>query len=263
MAKRNKKSPPTRTRKLEAKRLPTLAECEKALGETASAWVARCYEISCRIVAAGLVEGEAVYGHWTGDVATGSHFADRGKRLPFVQHGWILLKDGRVLDPTRWVFENVAPYLYIGEEPDSWGVIPCANCGLLREEHRDGGPDDQCEMYEQERWPYDEGGNSWREAMTSGRPAPVPEGPLRKTGIHGFTDAWVASLLGQQSAAELAVNQLFYLANLSYTTIKQAVGPEGVKMIYNAICDLDETSISFIPMDNTNRARRECGFDRA
>jgi len=260
--KKAKKAERDRERRKKPKELPTLAECEKALGEKAEKWVARCYEISCRIVEAGLVDGEAVYGHWTGDIAPGSHFSDRGKRLPFVQHGWILLKDGRVLDPTRWVFEKVEPYLYIGEEPDHWSVTPCANCKLLKEEHRDDGPEDQCEMFEVEPWPYDEGGNRWREAMTRGQPAPVPEGPRRKTGIHGFTDAWVASLLGEQSAAELTVNQLFYLANLSYVTIKQAVGPDGVKMIYNAICDLDETAISFIPMDNALRARRECGFDR-
>ena len=56
---------------------------------------------------------------------------------------------------------------------------------------------------------------------------------------------------------------LFYLANLSYTTMLAAVGPEGVCAIYTAIADLDETSISWIPCDNANRAKRECGFDRA
>ncbi len=243
--------------------LPTLAECEEAIGEQAEAWVARCYEISCAIVAAGLVDGEAVYGHWLGKVAPGSHFADR-KKLPFIPHGWILLKDGRVLDPTRWVFENVKPYLYVGQEPDSWDVQPCANCGLLREEHRDGGPEDQCEMYEEEHWPYDEGGNHWREAMTQGRPPPLPEGPRSRvpTGITGFAATWVGALLGEKDVSMLAVNQLFYLANYSYTAIKRAVGPEGVRQIYNAIWDIDETSGAFIPMDNVGRARRECGFDR-
>jgi hypothetical protein len=241
--------------------LPSLAQCEKAIGEKAEKWVARCYEISCAIVAAGLVDGEAVYGHWIGDVAPGSHFAERG-RLPFIPHGWILLKDGRVLDPTRWVFEDVDPYLYVGEEPDHWGVTPCANCRLLKEEHRDGGPEDQCEMFEIEKWPYDEGGNGWREVTTHGRPIPVPEGPRKKSGLSGWTAAWVAAILKDGDVSTLAMNQLFYLANLSYQTIKQAVGPAGVKMIYDAIADLDETSICFIPADNANRARRECGFDR-
>lgn len=34
---------------------------------------------------------------------------------PFTQHSWIQLEDERVLDPTRWVFEGVAPYIYVGE----------------------------------------------------------------------------------------------------------------------------------------------------
>jgi hypothetical protein len=262
------KAKPTRARQPKGKsrrvprRLPTLAECEKAIGSKAEQWVARCYEISCAIVAASLVDGEAVYGHWIGDIASGSHFANRGQRLPFVQHGWILLKDGRVLDPTRWVFEDVAPYLYVGVEPDHWSVTPCANCGLLKEEHRDDGHKDQCEMFEVEKWPYDEGGNAWREAMTRGRPAPVAEGPRKKSGLSGFTAVWVAALLGDDDVSTLATNQIFYLANLSYQTIKHAVGPDGVKMIYEAIADLDETSICFIPVDNANRAKRECGFDR-
>lgn len=266
--------PPARAKKAKAKpkpkkraapkkmKLPTLAACEKALGEKAETWVARCYEISCRIVAAGLVEGEAVYGHWLGKVHPRSHFADRG-RMPFIQHGWILLKDGSILDPTRWVFEAVSPYLYVGSPPDEWEIHPCKTCGLLEEEHRDSGPEDRCDNYEREPWPYDEGGNQWRDAMTRGRPRPVPEGPRKLCRIHGQTAAWVEAILDENDASQLTVNQLFYLANMSYQAIKQAVGPEGVKMIYDAISDIDDTAISFIPVDNANRARRECGFTRS
>ena len=48
---------------------PTLREVERALGEPATAWVARCYEIACAIVERKLVDGVAVYGHWTGPIA--------------------------------------------------------------------------------------------------------------------------------------------------------------------------------------------------
>lgn len=244
------------------KPLPTLEECERALGEKAKAWVARCYEISYRIVAAGLVDGEAVYGHWTGDLAPGSYFARLKRGIPFVPHGWIQLKDGRVLDPTRWVFEDVAPYLYVGEPPDHWSVTPCANCGLLKEEHRDGGPIDQCDMFEVEKWPYDEGGNEWREAMTAGRPPPAAEGPRRMIKLDGWTRAWVWRLFNVPDKEGLGLNQLFYLANFSYPKMLAAIGPDGVRAIYTAIADLDDTSISWIPVDNANRAKRECGFDR-
>lgn len=256
MAKRKTKP---RKKSAAPRRLPTLAECEKAIGEKAQAWVARCYEISCAIVKAGLVDGDAVYGHWIGPVSPKSHFA-RARGLPFVPHGWILLKDGRVLDPTRWVFENVEPYLYVGSPPDSLDIQPCANCGLLYEEHNDDGPEDRCDNYEQPRWPYDEGGNRWREAMSMGRPIPTASGPSKDVALTGFTKTWVANVLGVEDAATLAVSQLIYLANMSYDVIKRAVGPDGVKMIYEVIADFDDTSIAWIPLDNFNRARRECGL---
>lgn len=257
MAKRKTKP---RKKSAAPRRLPTLAECEKAIGEKAQAWVARCYEISCAIVKAGLVDGDAVYGHWIGPVSPKSHFA-RARGLPFVPHGWILLKDGRVLDPTRWVFENVEPYLYVGAPPNDWDVVPCMNCGLLQEEHRDDGPDDRCDDYAAEPWPYDEGGNKWREATTRGRPIPVASGPRKAVALDGLAKVWVSNLLGAD-ASKLAANQLIYLANMSYDVIKRAVGPDGVKMIYEVIADFDDTSIAWIPLDNFNRARRECGLTR-
>jgi hypothetical protein len=35
-----------------------------------------------------------------------------------------------------------------------------------------------------------------------------------------------------------------------------------VKAIYDAVCDVGDTTITWIPVDNANRARRECGFER-
>lgn len=248
-----------KTTKTAAKALPTLAACEKALGEKAATWVARCYEISFRIVKAGLVKGEAVYGHWLGPVHSKSHFADRGTKLPFVQHGWILLEDGRVLDPTRWVFEAKEPYLYVGEPPDDWDIVPCKNCGLLEEEHdRDL---DDCGYYETEKWPYDEGGNQWRGAM--GRPAPVPKShdPRFAFRVRPDVAVYVAALLGQVDGTKVTLEQIFWLANLPYQTIVKACGGQGVKEIYQAICTANESYGAFIPSDNVNRARREFGFD--
>ena len=118
-------------------------------------------------------------------------------------------------------------------------------------------------MFEVETWPYDEGGNQWRDVINAGRPRPEPKGPRRKLKLKGWVATWVGALLGEKDGSRLTTNQLFYLANLSYTTMLAAVGPEGVCAIYTAIADLDETSISWIPCDNANRAKRECGFDRA
>ena len=257
MAKRKKKSPPTR--------LPKLEECEKALGEKAEAWVARCYEISCRIVAAGLVKGVAVYGHWLGPVHPKSHFA--GKPRPFVQHGWILTDDGEVLDPTRWVFEAAKPYLYVGTEPDDWSVTPCRDCGLLDEEHDDDGPPDHCGNYRPELWPYDEGGNQWREAMQVTKPPPVPKKGEERNAFKVSPDVaiFVAGLLGEGDGSKLTTAQIFWLANLPYTTFAKACGGRAVREVYEAICDASDEGyfIEFIPLDNRTKAKREAGFARS
>lgn len=86
------------------KRLPTLAACERTLGEKAETWKGRCFEIASRLVREGLVSGHAVYGHWRGDVAKGSMFY--GNTCGFVQHGWVVLADGRIFDPTRWADDH-------------------------------------------------------------------------------------------------------------------------------------------------------------
>ena len=100
------------TTKTKADRL-TLRQVERSLGP-ASAWKGRCFEIASGVVAAGLVRGTAVYGHWLGPVHKRSIF-HRGGKGPAVQHGWIVLEDDpRVLDPTRWAFEAKKPYLFLG-----------------------------------------------------------------------------------------------------------------------------------------------------
>lgn len=94
-------------------RVPELSECEERIGVPAERWVARCYEIASRIVEAGLVEGRVVYGHWLGPIDPKSVFGSK-RAAGFCQHGWVILSDGRIFDPTRWVFEGKAPYLYAG-----------------------------------------------------------------------------------------------------------------------------------------------------
>ena len=97
--------------------IPTLKKCEKLLGEPAAKWSGKCYAIAARLVELGAVTGHAVYGHFTGEVHPESCFAERAHH-GFIQHGWVILPDGRILDPTRWVFEAKKPYLYVGEDTE-------------------------------------------------------------------------------------------------------------------------------------------------
>lgn len=78
-------------------------------------WPGNCYAIACKMVAADLVVGAPVYGLWVGWIATDCLFAGR----PFTHHGWIETVDG-VVDPTRWVFEGVTPYIYDGLIDDNY-----------------------------------------------------------------------------------------------------------------------------------------------
>jgi hypothetical protein len=246
-------------------KIPTLQACEKALGAPASAWVARCYEIACAIVKAKLVPGgEAVYGHWLGPIARTSHFASRAS-MGFTPHGWIYVQDeGLVIDPTRWAFEAVTPYLYSGREPDAWdSAVACKNCQLLEEEH-DCGHDGDCGLYEVERWPYDEGGNKWRAAVTRGKPVPKPKKGAKRLPLKLSSDvaAFVGGLLGQSDGTRATDEQIFYLANLPYQMIAGAIGSRAVREIYDAICDAGTYFIEFIPLDNRTKAKREAGFAR-
>lgn len=202
-------------------KLPTLAQAERALGEPARKWAARCYEIASRIVEAKLCPpgSAAVYGHWLGPVAPGSHF-DRGIRLPFVRHGWVLLPDGRVLDPTRWAFENVEPYLYTG-------------------------PNDH----------YDEGGSQWHNSRQGTAPSFDPNAHAFDLDIDLHTKTFLKTLLPStltNLSGQLVVDihQLMWLAN----TDPRKLGVHA-PTIFRAICTAGQRAL--IPIDNLRRVERE------
>lgn len=210
--------------------LPTLKRCEKALGEPAHQWAKRCFEIASRIVAANLCpDGSvAVYGHWIGPVAEGSSFASKAAMLGFAQHGWVLLPDGRVIDPTRWAFEDVEPYLYIGKA-----------------DH------------------YDEGGNKFRMASLPSRPPAFDECEEQyELDQHVLPDgkAWtfVEKLLDLDDPFSLPVgwepgticeSQLHWLAHRDPRTLGGHA-----KAIYAAINAIGEGAR--IPIDNKKMVER-------
>jgi len=90
-------------------------------------WHGRCYEIAYAIAeSCKLIEGRPVYGSYTGSIHPKGWWAKR-RHLDFVRHGWILLPDGRILDPTRWSFENKKPYIWLGG-PDDAGFADYDAC---------------------------------------------------------------------------------------------------------------------------------------
>lgn len=97
---------------LEFRKLPVNA-LEAKIGKKAKEWEGFCSEIAHELRFSGLKEGAGTtehYGHWNGPISTKSVFAGRS----FTHHAW-LQKGDIIIDPTRWVFEGVEPYIYIGK----------------------------------------------------------------------------------------------------------------------------------------------------
>jgi len=202
----------------------SIRQAAKAIGVPVHNWNGQCYGIASAIVDKGLVEGVAIYGHWLGPIAETSTFANRS-HLGFVQHGWILLDDGKIMDPTRWVFESIKPYIYVGPTK-----------GL-----------------------YDEGGNKIREEFQM-----VPEFDASDE-VYGVPHrvmsgaAWiwaerVLGLLGStlQPLGVLSLGQLRYLANMNPVRMN---GCARDIMITLARLNL----LSLVPIDNLRSVERHGG----
>jgi hypothetical protein len=247
--------------------LPDLTACEKAVGEPAAKWAGRCVEIASKIV--GIVKGGVVvHGDWIGAIHPKSYFANRSS-VGFVQHGWVYIEDHDVIvDPTRWAFEDRKPYLFVDYIPDGT-IAKCRHCEMLRCEHDFLGMNAECDNYEAEIWPYDEGGNLRRAAMMRFKPPPLEANgdalPLKLT---AKTAKFVNALLKIKSAKTVKATreQIFWLANLPYQVLAGSDnGVKAVGEIYTAICKAGKAVgerylIEFIPIDNRAKAAREAGF---
>jgi len=72
-------------------------------------WPNRCFEVACAFIKHRIIIGKPCYGMYCGPISDKSVFA--GRR--FARHGWIFTPHGFIVDPTRWVFEAIDPYLFI------------------------------------------------------------------------------------------------------------------------------------------------------
>jgi len=163
----------------------TVKDLEEELDLPTKEWHGKCSLPAHAAV--GLLDGaQFIYGHYLGPIATDGYW---GKRLGFPNHhGWVLLEDDRVLDPTRWSFENKKPYIYIGEN--------------------DGD--------------YDEGGDFIREKMV--QPCPKAQGNKVNLNISEPERVIIEKLVGMD-ISEVGSFQLHWLANLPYKSLDWAVGP--------------------------------------
>lgn len=155
----------------------TVEKLEKESGLISNDWHGRCTTLAHH--AAILVGGSEVYGAYHGPVDTEGYWKDR----LFQRHGWVLLDDGRILDPTRWSFENADPYIYIG---DSGG--------------------------------YDEGAQEVRKMFRS--PCPDTRGRELKFNIPHAAAVAVEMLTGMPLEA-FTFDQVFWVANAPYDELEK------------------------------------------
>lgn len=237
-----------------------IKDVAKAIGIPIKQWEGNCYAISCAMVKKVIVKGKAVYGHWTGPVSRSSVFYQTSQ-IGFVRHGWIVMPDESVVDPTRWVFEDAFPYIFVGEKPDHEcldfepedpedSCCPVCVCGHVEEEHSNGffrG----CQFC---TWPYDEGGNELRDDMRK-----PPPNFKAKEEIFEF-DKYLSengkvmlnSLFqgAKRKKGKLSHGQCFWLANLPYNDFGGMA-----REFYIALEKIGEDVL--IPIDNQIKAKRE------
>jgi hypothetical protein len=178
----------------------------QAIGIPTDKWAGNCYQIACAMLTAKLLKGRACYGHYLGDMSKSELFNGR----VFTHHGWIETPDGGIVDPTRWVFDNVQPYIFQAAK------IPKE---------------------------YDEGGN--RLLLAKQRPAPSHNTAERLTAMpEGEGRGLILALLGRtEPQTELCLSELFWLGNLSLLVLK-----DSAKLLYTALLEMDCKAM--IPYDN-------------
>lgn len=200
---------------------PSLAEAVRRIDLPANEWAGNCYALACYFVKYGLVKGTAVYGHWTGEVHPESYFGARA-HSPFIQHGWVLLENGNIVDPTRWAFEAKEPYIHIGPPSSE----------------------------------YDEGGNQFKAALRRPPPSFNPDDQtveltsgILPTAPWKFLEDLLRIDISEQEPGRITIEQLFWVANLPVRDLGRHA-----EAIYSAFEKVGMGAA--IPKDNREMVRR-------
>ena len=94
----------------------TVEAVERQYGYSTAEWEGQCSRVAAAVVdLLGHASARRVYGHYYGPISHRSIIWGARRHLPFQHHGWVVLGDGRVLDPTRWSFEAKEPYIALLE----------------------------------------------------------------------------------------------------------------------------------------------------
>ena len=177
-----------------------------------ASWTGQCFAVASQMIKVYHLEGVAVFGMFVGKIAKKSHFSDR--QHGFTQHGWIRMKSGALIDPTRWAFEAVTPYIFVTTEP----------------EHPD----------------YDEGANTVLELRQKFRQSSGLVQKGNDLAVHPALSTIVGKLLGDSPRTGISTSEVFAVAN---TPLNQ-LGPFA-KEVYTWLVQSGYSAA--IPIDNRNR----------
>ena len=192
-------------------KVPTVKELEEAIKIPVEEWRGNCHGISDLLREKFEIEAELRYGSWLGKVAKGSMFAKYPNGL--IHHGWLELPDKSIIDPTRFEFEQVEPYIYVGKNDY-----------------------------------YDAGSNMYR--FKNMKPAPKYSKDKKQVELHignltshKFVVDTLEGQLGGTYTVHITLDQAFWLANLPL----QVLG-DSAKDIYSALRVAGY--IALVPWDN-------------
>lgn len=196
----------------------SIEDAVAAIGLPTDKWHGQCYGVATAIRDAGLVaDAIPIYGSYFGAICPEGHWAGKEdySETYGVHHGWLSDEDGWIIDPTRWSFENVEPYI---------AVI---------------GPDDR--RYQE----YDPGSNRMR-MESVGHKCPEAElGRLITLNASGDAEVVIDGLIEVQGDGQYTINQVFWLANLT-----PALYGGQATAVYDALIDAGFAAL--IPIDNRN-----------
>lgn len=184
----------------------------QAIDLALESWPGNCFGVASKIVKAGLIPGQAVYGHYLGPVAPGTLFDGR----PIIRHGWIRSPEGVLYDPTRFVFEGVAPYI--------------------------------CKVPATHSHEYDEGGNMLRMMLTT--PVPAHDSSEKQIPVPEDAQALFTHLLQRPYlVTTVTMAEAFWLSGLSVSELH-----DDAATLYSALIAMKLKAL--IPFDNLLIARR-------
>lgn len=201
----------------------TVEQCEEVAGP-ADTWPGRCHDVA-NLINKGLGLGlYLAYGAFHGRIHKESPLYREG--CPWCRHGWLETYDDlpMIVDPTRWVFEAVPPYVYVGDNPRRGDILV----------------------------EYDVGNDLTRLAIEINA-APPAHDPSRKQVPLRIRDRLALKLvydLFRLPPSKLDLHQVAFLANLSRRTLGGAA-----RAIYEAIIAAGQQAL--IPIDNRNYVLRQ------